>query len=83
MFGRSVREPKTSVRPPLRERHALLDRQGDRPETATITVHRKAYPGVVIKIGKEIMLVDEVISGPKTFYAKNGLIGMRPGKEAG
>ncbi len=67
----------------LRERHALLDRQGDHPETATITVLRKAFPGVVIKIGKEIMLVDEVITGPKTFYAKNGFIGIRQGKEAG
>lgn len=61
----------------LRERHAQLDRQGGLPDTATITVHRKAFPGVVIKIGKEIMLVDEVISGPKTFYAKNGVIGIR------
>jgi uncharacterized protein (DUF342 family) len=61
----------------LRERYALLDNQGGQPETATITVHRKAFPGVVIKIGKEIMLVDEVITGPKTFYAKNGAIGIR------
>ena len=61
----------------LRERHALLDHEGDHPDSACITVHRKAYPGVVIKIGREIMLVDEIITGPKTFFAKNGVIGIR------
>jgi uncharacterized protein (DUF342 family) len=61
----------------LRERYAVLDRLASHPETATITVHRKAFPGVVVKIGREILLVDEVMTGPKTFFAKDGAIRVR------
>ncbi len=61
----------------LRERFSTLERQSSQPESATITVHRKAFPGVVVKIGKELFLVDEVISGPKTFYSKDGAIHQR------
>lgn len=61
----------------LRERYAFLERQSGRHEDATITVHRKAFPGVVVKIGREMFLVDEVMHGPKTFYAKDGAIQVR------
>ncbi|HKP97967.1 MAG TPA: FapA family protein [Fibrobacteria bacterium] len=60
-----------------RERFSLLDRQASEPESATITVHKKAFPGVMVKIGREVMLVDEVLSGPKTFYSKDGAIQVR------
>lgn len=61
----------------LRDRYGVLDRQLGNSGSATITVHRKAYPGVVVKIGREVLLVDEVLSGPKTFFAKDGTIGIR------
>jgi hypothetical protein len=61
----------------LRERYLFLERQASTPESATITVHRKAYPGVVVKIGREILLVDEPMTGPKTFFAKDGAIQVR------
>jgi uncharacterized protein (DUF342 family) len=60
-----------------RERFAKLERQSSQPESATITVHRKAFPGVIIKIGREVLLIDEALSGPKTFYAKDGAILVR------
>ena len=37
----------------------------------------EAFPGVVVKIGREILLVDEVMTGPKTFFAKDGAIRVR------
>jgi uncharacterized protein len=61
----------------LRERFSFVERQASQPESATITVHRRAFPGVVVKIGKEMLLVDEVMTGPKTFYAKDGAILVR------
>lgn len=61
----------------LRERFAFVERQASQPETATITIHRKAFPGVVVKIGKEMLLVEDVMTGPKTFYAKDGAIQVR------
>jgi uncharacterized protein (DUF342 family) len=61
----------------LRDRYAFLDRQTGNAETATITVHRKAFPGVVVKIGRETMLIDEAMTGPKTFFAKDGAIRVR------
>jgi uncharacterized protein (DUF342 family) len=61
----------------LRDRYGILERQSGHPENATITVHRKAFPGVVVKIGREMFLVDEVLSGPKTFFAKDGAIQVR------
>jgi uncharacterized protein (DUF342 family) len=61
----------------LRDRYGSLERQSGQPENATITVHRKAFPGVVMKIGREMFLVDEVLAGPKTFFAKDGAIQMR------
>jgi len=61
----------------LRERFSVLERQATDPGPATITVHRKAFPGVVIKIGKEMFLIDEPLAGPKTFYAKDGVIQIR------
>jgi uncharacterized protein len=61
----------------LRERYSFLERQASQPESATITVHRKAFPGVVVKIGKEMLLVDEVLNGPKTFFSKDGVIQVR------
>lgn len=60
-----------------RERFSVLEQQASEPESATITVHRKAYPGVVVKIGQDVLLVDEVLTGPKTFYTKDGLIQVR------
>jgi uncharacterized protein (DUF342 family) len=61
----------------LRDRYAFLERQSGHPETATITVHRKAFPGVVVKIGREMLLVEEVMTGPKTFFAQDGAIRVR------
>jgi uncharacterized protein (DUF342 family) len=61
----------------LRERFSFLERQATSPESATITVHRKAFPGVVVKIGKEMLLVDEILAGPKTFFSKDGAIQVR------
>ena len=61
----------------LRDRYAYLDRQSSHPEKATITVHRKAFPGVVVKIGREMLLIDETMYGPKTFFAKDGAILVR------
>lgn len=61
----------------LRERYLWLERQATLPESATITVHRKAFPGVVVKIGREMLLVDEIMTGPKTFFAKDGAIQVR------
>jgi len=61
----------------LRDRYSLLDRQSVTSGSATITVHRKAFPGVVMKIGRDILLVDEVMTGPKTFFAKDGAILIR------
>jgi uncharacterized protein (DUF342 family) len=58
----------------LRDRFSGLEHQSVQPESATIIVSKKAFPGVIMKIGKEMYLVDEVISGPKTFYAKDGAI---------
>ena len=60
-----------------RERYSFLERRAGRPEAATITVHRKAFPGVVVKIGREMLLVDEPLTGPKTFFAKDGAIRVR------
>jgi uncharacterized protein (DUF342 family) len=60
-----------------RERFSTLDRQAWDPKDATITVHKKAFPGVVVKIGKDVMLVDKILSGPKTFYSKDGTIQIR------
>ncbi|MDB5051699.1 MAG: hypothetical protein JWO30_4770 [Fibrobacteres bacterium] len=60
-----------------RERFSVLERQATEPESATITVHKKAFPGVVVKIGKEMLLVEEIMSGPKTFFAKDGAIQVR------
>jgi uncharacterized protein (DUF342 family) len=61
----------------LRDRYGVLERKSGQPESATITVHRKAFPGVVVKIGREMFLVDEVLAGPKTFFAKDGAIQVR------
>jgi uncharacterized protein (DUF342 family) len=61
----------------LRDKYSVLDRLSGTSDSAFITVHRKAYPGVVLKIGREIMLVDEVLTGPKTFFAENGAIQIR------
>jgi uncharacterized protein (DUF342 family) len=61
----------------LRRRHAALERDAEPPGDAVVTVHRKAFPGVVVKIGREVMLVDEVLTGPKTFFAKDGAIRVR------
>ncbi|MDB5103478.1 MAG: hypothetical protein JWP91_1167 [Fibrobacteres bacterium] len=61
----------------LRDRFGHLESQATLTESATITIRNKAFPGVVMKIGKEMYLVDEVISGPKTFFAKDGAIHMR------
>ncbi|MBW8886284.1 MAG: DUF342 domain-containing protein [Fibrobacteres bacterium] len=61
----------------LRDRYSVLDRLSGTSESATITVHRKTYPGVVMKIGRDILLVDEVLNGPKTFFAKDGAILIR------
>jgi uncharacterized protein len=72
--GRSKVEAKINA---LRERFALLDAQASNPERATVTVHRKAFSGVVIKIGKDMFLIDEPLQGPKTFYAKDGVIQVR------
>ncbi|MEO6095823.1 MAG: FapA family protein [Fibrobacteria bacterium] len=58
----------------LRDRFSALEHRAVQPESATIIVSKKAFPGVIMKIGKEMYLVDEVISGPKTFYAKDGAI---------
>ncbi len=71
---RSKVDAKTKI---LRERYVFLERQASHPETATITVHRKAYPGVVVKIGREVYLVDEIMTGPKTFFSKDGAIQVR------
>jgi uncharacterized protein (DUF342 family) len=72
--ARSKVEAKTQS---LRERFTLLENQSYDPDAATVTVHRKVFPGVVIKIGREIFLVDEPMTGPKTFFAKNGVIQVR------
>jgi uncharacterized protein (DUF342 family) len=61
----------------LRDRYGSLERQTGQPVDAAITVHRKTFPGVVIKIGREMFLVDEVLAGPKTFFAKDGAIQVR------
>lgn len=61
----------------LRERYGALERQTGLAESATITVHRTTYPGVIVKIGREVMLVEEVLNGTKTFYAKNGAVQVR------
>ena len=58
----------------LRDRFAALENEATDPEMASITVHRKVYPGVMIKMGKEMYLVDEPLTGPKTFYSSQGLI---------
>ncbi len=61
----------------LRDRYGALERNTGDPGNATITVRRKAFPGVVVKIGREVFLVDEALAGPKTFFAKDGAIQMR------
>ncbi len=60
-----------------RDRFSALEKQATEPESATITVHGKTFPGVVIKIGRDVMLVDDVLSGPRTFYSKDGAIRVR------
>ena len=61
----------------LRKRYSDLESKANNPEAATVVVHRKVFPGVVIKIGKEMFLVDEPMVGPKTFYAKDGAVQIR------
>lgn len=61
----------------LRERFSLLENQATDAGSATVTIHRKAFPGVVIKIGREMFLIDEPLTGPKTFFAKDGAIQIR------
>jgi uncharacterized protein (DUF342 family) len=61
----------------LRDRYGVLDRLTVDPGSASITVHRKTYPGVVMKIGREVLIVDEVLNGRKTFFAKDGVIQVR------
>jgi uncharacterized protein len=58
----------------LRDKFSGLDRQALQPDSASIVVFKKAFPGVILKIGKEMLLIDEVIAGPKTFYVKDGAI---------
>lgn len=61
----------------LRERFSSIERGTLEPESAVITVHGKAFPGVVVKIGKEVLLVDQILPGPKTFFSQDGVIRVR------
>jgi uncharacterized protein (DUF342 family) len=58
----------------LTERFAALDKQAAVPADARVVVRRMAYPGVVIKIGRETLRLEQPIAGPKTFYARDGRI---------
>ena len=72
--GRSKVEAKIRA---LRERFSVLENQATAPEGSTITVRRRIFPGVVVKIGKEVLLVEERMVGPKTFFSKDGVIKVR------
>jgi uncharacterized protein len=60
----------------LRGRFSELEAMAGATHDATITVRRKAYPGTVIKIGDDVMRVEEALDGPKTFRNKEGIIEM-------
>ncbi len=61
----------------LRERFSRLEGQSANPDSATITVFKKAFPGVCVKIGHEMYLVQEPMTGPKTFFVHEGAIQVR------
>jgi uncharacterized protein (DUF342 family) len=61
----------------LRDRFSFLEKQENAVDKATITVQKKVFPGVVVKIGRDVYLVNEIMQGPKTFFSKDGVIKVR------
>ena len=61
----------------LQERFSFLENLESDLDSACVTIHRMVFPGVAVKIGKEKYLVVEPMSGPTTFYAKDGEIKFR------
>jgi uncharacterized protein len=61
----------------LRDRFAFLEKQENAIDKATITVLKKVFPGVIVKIGRDVFLVNEIMQGPKTFFSKDGVIKFR------
>ncbi len=61
----------------LQERFSFLENLESNLESASVTIHRAVFPGVVVKIGKEKFQVVESMSGPRTFFVKNGEIAFR------
>ncbi len=61
----------------LQERFSFLENLESNLESASVTIHRMVFPGVVVKIGKEKFQVVESMSGPSTFFVKNGEIVFR------
>jgi uncharacterized protein len=52
----------------------LQIREGYKREGMFIRVEKKVHPGVVIKIGNELMRIQEALTGPKIFAYRNGRI---------
>lgn len=61
----------------LRERFSELENKGGDGRDASILVLRKAYPGTVIRIGQDILRVEEPLEGPRIFRRRGGIIEMR------
>jgi uncharacterized protein (DUF342 family) len=58
----------------LTDRFLALEKQAAVPPEARVRVRRVAYPGVVVKIGRETLRIDQVMRGPITFLARDGKI---------
>jgi uncharacterized protein (DUF342 family) len=58
----------------LTDRFIALERQAVVPPEARIVVLRMAYPGVVLKIGREVLRLEQSVIGPKSFLSREGRI---------
>lgn len=58
----------------LSERFAALEKQAAVPADARITVRGRVHAGVVLRIGRETLRVDQAIAGPRTFVVRGGKI---------
>jgi uncharacterized protein (DUF342 family) len=66
----------------LRARFGELEALSGDEGKAMVQIRAKAYPGTVIKIGSDVLRVEEPMEGPRTFRCKDGLIVMQPGGPA-
>ena len=58
----------------LRHRLSGLEAGSAPTDRAKVIIHRQAYPGVMIRIGKHSMRLDEPLAGPMTFVLREEAI---------